>query len=443
MTLAEQLQQIIATINAKYAEMEKITTKASKEKRLVDDDEEKQIAELESDIEALEKNKARIEKMIKRAEQAQKTATPVAGQTPEQGQKTADGDPNPTGVTVTENIEKGIGFAQYVKAKSLSMRMARKGTFVSPLEVAKSKGMHPNVVQALEKAVVLDTQNSSELIAPHTLSNEFIELLRAKTIVDKLAKHMRTAPFNTTIAGMATGSTAQWVGEGKAKPVSNPTFNSVEIKHHKLAGIVVMTDELLHLSTYSADKMVLDDLIASTKTLIDTTFMDDKPQTDERPAGILNGAEKITATGKDLESTKADLAKLRKVFIAKNLSLSGAFYVMSETRASEIAELTDALGNPYYRGMQAGVNEKTLNGLPVIESETAGNVIALLKPSELYLADDGDVQIDTSNEATITIGDTEHNLFQENKFATRVERCMTWAKRRLMASAYIDYSEIS
>ncbi len=438
MNLTKQLQQIIATILAKNAEMETIMTKASEEQRTPNDDEEKSIAEIESDIKTLEKNKARIEKMIERVKQAEKTATTVAGQTAEQAQKTADGDPNPANITVTENIEKGLGFAQYVKAKSLSMRMARKGNFVSPLEIAKSKGMHPNVVQALEKAVVLDTQNSSELIAPHNLSNEFIELLRAKTIVDNLAKYMRTAPFNTTIAGMATGGAANWVGEGEMKPVTNPTFNSVEIKHHKLAGIVVMTDELLHLNTYSADKMVLDDLIESTKTLVDKTFMDDKPQTNKRPAGILHGAEKITATGKDLESVKADLAKLRKAFITKNLSLSDAFYVMSETRASEIAELTDALGNPYYRGMQNGVNQKTLNGLAVIESETAGDVIALLKPSELYLADDGDVQIDTSNEATIDIDGEKSNLFQENKFAMRVERCITWAKRRLMASAYIS-----
>ncbi len=439
MNLAEQLKQINATIDAKYAEMEKITTKASKEKRLADEDEEKQITELESDIEALEKNKARIEKMLERAKQAEKNATPVAGATNEQGQKTADGDPNPTNITVTENIGKGISFAQYVKAKSLSMRMARKGHFVSPLDIAKSKGMHSNVVQALEKAVVLDTQNSSELVTPHHLSNEFIELLRAKTIVDKLAPHMRHAPFNATISGMATGGAAQWVGEGEAKPVTNPTFNSIELKHHKLAGIVVMTDELLHLSTPSADKMVLDDLIEATKKLVDETFIDDQAQTTTRPAGILNGATKISATGFELNNVKDDLAKLRLAFITQNMSLSGAFYIMSETRACMFAELTDALGNPFFRDMQHGINQKSLNGIPIIESETAGDKIILVKPSEIYLADDGDVQIDTSNEATITINGTQHHLFQENEFAIRVERCMTWAKRRLIASAYISY----
>ncbi len=437
MKLAEQLKQIIATIDAKYAEMEKITTKASKEKRLADEDEEKQITELESDIQALEKNKARIEKMIERAKQAEKTAKEIKGTNPEEARKSYnDEDP----IHVVDNLPKGIGFAQYAKAKAISMRLAQKESyFVSPLEVAKSKGMHPNVVQALEKGIPLDTQNSSELVTPHHLTNEFIELLRAKTIVDKLAPHMRTAPFNATIAGMATGSTSAWVGEGNKKPVTNPTFDKVEIKHHKLAGIVVMTDELLHLSTPSADKLVLDDLIESTKTLVDKTFMDDEAQTDERPAGILHGAEKITATGSDLDSVKADLAKLRLAFIQQNMSLSGAFYIMSETRACELAELTDALGNPFFRGMQAGVNQKTLNGLPIIESETAGDVIVLLKPSELYLADDGEVRIDTSNEATIHDGTKYNYLFQENKFAMRVERCLTWAKRRLIASAYISY----
>ncbi|WP_284143705.1 phage major capsid protein [Psychrobacter sp. WY6] len=103
--------------------------------------------------------------------------------------------------------------------------------------------------------MVLDTSNSSALIVENQLANEFIELLRAETIVDKLSSMMRVAPFNSTIPGMATGSVAAWVGEGAAKPATNPTFNTVDIKHHKLAGIVVRTDDLLKLSTPSTDQM--------------------------------------------------------------------------------------------------------------------------------------------------------------------------------------------
>ena len=189
--------------------------------------------------------------------------------------------------------------------------------------------------------------------------------------------------------------------------------------------------------------MLRDDLIEATATLMDTTFMDDQAKDDDRPAGILNGATKIIASGKTAAEYDADLAALNDSFISKNLSLTGAYYVMSATRASAMGRLRDALGNPYYRGMANGPGEKTLDGLKVIESENAGAVIALIKPSELYLADEDGVDIAFSDQATIDMGSTNLvNLWQKNMTAIRAERHITWEKRRTIAAAYIDYSQL-
>ena len=347
-------------------------------------------------------------------------------------------------MTVKPNhAKKGIGFAQLTKAKALAVLQQKQGNYVSPIDIAKSQGMDPRVIQALEKAVVLDTSNSSALIVENQLAGEFIELLREQTIVDKLAPMMRAAPFNAKIPGLASGGVAAWVGEGEAKPATNPTFTSVKIDHHKLAGIVVRTDDLLKLASPGTDQMLRDDMIEACATLIDNTFIDTAAQTDKRPAGVLNGATKIDHTGVGVAEYNADLAALRATFISNNLSLNGAYYVMSETRASDMSELRDALGNPYYRGMDAPFGQKTLKGLPVIESETATDVIALIKPSELYLADDGAVEIAFSDQATIDMGaSTLVNLWQQNMTAIRAERHMTWAKRRVTAASYINYTNV-
>lgn len=115
---------------------------------------------------------------------------------------------------------------------------------------------------------------------------------------------------------------------------------------------------------------------------------------------------------------------------------------MSETRASEWAELTNPLGAPVFVGLQAPTGEKTLNGLPVIESESASNIVELIKPSEFYLADEGQIEVSYSTEATITMPNkTLVHLFQENKEAIRAERFITWAKRRPMAAAAIKYED--
>lgn len=439
MNLQKQLEAVLATLKAKRNDITTIMTKAYDQGRTPDDDEETQIAEAEADIAKLEKNADRLRGLIKAA---QTDTTPVAGDTPEESEATAEGNPEPKkALEMTQNLEKGIGFAQMAKAKALSARQAKQGNYVTPADIAKSQGMHPLVVDALEKsAQVMTTENSKPLVPVTQFTGDFIELLRAKTIVDKLANHMRVAPPNTTIAGMATGATSQWVGEGAKKPVTNATFNTVEIKSHKLAGIAILTDELLKRNSYNADKMVLNDLIESATQLIDSTFIDDQAQTAVRPAGILEGAAQVESTGEDATAIKADLTKLRIGFISKNLSLDGAYYIMSESRACLWAELTNPLGAPEFPGLQAPTGQKTLNGLPVIESETAGDVVILVKPSELYLADEGGVEIAYSDQATIDVNGTPVNLWQENKFAIRAERYITWAKRRPIAASYIKYA---
>ena len=445
----QQRAQILATIKSKKGKIGGILTKAANEKRTTDDAEEAEVKAVEDDIARLEANLARVEGFIADVATAAANATPAAGESEEEADESAKGAADPVaaakGVTTVKpnHAKKGIGFAQLAKAKALAVLQQKKGNYVSPLDIAKSQGMDPRVIQALEKAVVLDTANSSPLIVEHQLANEFVELLRAETIVDKLASFMRAAPFNATIPGMATGAVAAWVGEGAAKPATNPTFNTVEIKHHKLAGIVVRTDDLLKLSSPSTDQMLLNDLVEASTTLIDTTFMDDAAQTAARPAGVLNGATKIVATGVTAAAYDADIAALTDNFIAKNLSLTDAHYVMSATRASAMGRLRDALGGRYYPDMANGPGAKSLDGIPVIESENAGEIIALVKPSELYLADDGDVEVAFSDQATIDMGATTLvNLWQQNMTAIRAERHITWAPRRTTAAAYIDYSLI-
>lgn len=448
MTWEQRRAQILATIKSKKGLKTGVLKKSLDENRSTSDDEEAEIQAYDDDIAKLQKNLDRVNDIIKDAADAQKDATPAAGANPEQADASADGAEEPEqaakGITVKPNhAKKGIGFAQLTKAKALAVLQQKQGSFVRPIDIAKSQGMDPRVIQALEKAVVLDTTNSSELIVENQLAGEFIELLRAQTIVDKLAPMMRAAPFNATIPGMATGGVAAWVGEGKAKPATNPTFNTVEIKHHKLAGIVVRTDDLLKLTSPGTDQMLRDDMIEACATLIDNTFVDTEAQTSDRPAGVLNGATKIEHTGVGVAEYNADLAALRATFISNALSLNGAYYVMSETRASDMSELRDALGNPYYRGMDAPFGQKTLKGLPVIESETAADVIALIKPSELYLADDGAVEIAFSDQATIDMGSSELvNLWQKNMTAIRAERHITWAKRRTTAASYLDYTNV-
>lgn len=438
------LKQLLDALAAKNTELQGLMTKSLDAGQTPDEDTEKSIQVIEADIAAIEKNIARVKKQIAAAEQAAKTATPVDGQSEDDAKKSATGETDSedkqSKIEVVK-LAKGIGFAQYARAKLCSQLAAKNGNFVSPVDMAKQMGFGDEVQDLVTKATLGTTTDvgfASALVQENRLVGEFVEMLRAATVFEQL-NGFRAVPFNSKIPSQLTGGTAAWVGEGAAKPLTNPTYGEVEIKEHKLAAITVYTQELMRRSDPAVDVLVRDDLIEASKTLIDSTFLDAAAASTTRPAGILNGVTVTPNTGTTAAAYEADLLNLINTFVAANLSLDGAYFLMSETRAAQISLLRDALGNSYFVGM-ALRGTRTLMGIPVITSQAVGDKIILVKTSEILLAQDGGVDVSYSDQATLVDGATTHHLWQENKFAVRVEKFITWAKRRPIAAAFLNYA---
>lgn len=447
MDLLKQKAAIEATIADEMAKMGAIMTKAASEKRTTSDAEEVEADAIENIVEKLKKNLKRVNDLID-AQKAAATATPAAGENEEQAAASAEGEPQPekagVNVQVKSNLDAGIGFAKAMRARVAAQVAVKNGHNVSALEIAKSRNEPEQVIQFLEKDAKIGRTDATEfaaLMEDDLLTNEFVELLRKRTVFDKL-NGFREVPFNTRMLRQLTGSTAGWVGEGQAKPLSNPSFDTIKIEEHKLAAIAVFTDEFLRNAKPKADSLFLEDLLIACAELIDATFLGTAAGDDTKPAGILNGVTGIKATGTTADAFDADLMKLITEFLKNNKSLAGTQYIMSEVMANQFARLRDALGNGYYSGMGAGIGAKALDGINVVESESAEGKIIMLKPNEILLADDGRVDVSYSDQATIVNGSETLNLWQKNMSAVRVERFITWAKRRETAVSYLDYSAL-
>lgn len=442
--MKEYLAKLLKALAEKNQAMQTALSKSAEAGSTPDEATEAEIQAIEKDIAAIEVNIERTKKQIAASEAAAKTATPAAGQTAEEAKKSAEGDPDPEGKKPKIEIvplAKGVGFAQYARAKILSQLAAKEGNYKSALEIAKERGFGDEVQDLVTKATLGTTTDSgfaASLVTENRLVGEFVNMLRAATVFDQLTG-FRNVPFNSKIPSQLTGGTASWVGEGAPKPLTNPTYGEVEIKEHKLAAITVYTQELMRRSDPAVDILVRDDLIEASKTLIDNTFLDAGAATAVRPAGVLNGVTATPNTGTTAANYEADLLALVNSFVTANLSLDGAYFIMSETRAAQISLLRDALGRSYFEGM-ALRGTRTLMGIPVITSQTVGDKIILVKTSEILLAQDGGVDVSYSDQATLVDGGTTHHLWQENKFAVRVEKFITWAKRRPIAAAFLDYS---
>ncbi len=448
MTYEQQLAQINATTEAKRKELGLIMTKAVQSGRTPNDEEEVQIKGLESDIERLELNAARLQTLIKNLNGA-KNPTQVKGDTPEEAEKTAAGEPHEAPAVVKsqnlKNLEQGIGFALIVKASAIATKS--KGG-ITTREVLEGWKAPDNVINAAtQKAIIgttTDTNFAQPLVDYVNLTNEFIELVRHKTFVDKIASAMRQVPFNIKLPTQTASGSVGWVGEGKMKPVGNPTFGSITMTHAKIAGIVLLSDELIRFSNPKADMLVRDDLVATVAEFIDQQFFDpSKDEAAESPASMLHGVTAVTATGKTADKVDADLTTLIKQLSDAGISLEGAVWGMSESRAVELAGMRDPLGRTYFEGMNlTGV--RSLKALPVYTCKELADKIVLVVPNQILLADDSGIDFSVSTEATINMG-TEAapklvNLFQNNLNAIRAERFIRWKKRHVKAVGFIKYT---
>jgi HK97 family phage major capsid protein len=114
---------------------------------------------------------------------------------------------------------------------------------------------------AVEAGTTLDATWAAPLVVYQNLTAEFVELLRAETIIGKMTG-LRRVPFNVTIPSQTAGSTVGWVGQSAPKPVSELAFSSISLGIAKAAGIVVINEELARSSSPSAEALVRQDLHA-------------------------------------------------------------------------------------------------------------------------------------------------------------------------------------
>lgn len=440
MTLAEQIAAIKKSIQDKMDEIVKLSGASIEKGETPNEETENQIKSFQGEIDVLKANLTRLED-IQESQAKWSKSTPVAGQNENQGRNSTTGV-----IQIVENLPKGIGLAMLVRAKVASQQLAKNHSeYVSASDLLKSWDA-PERVLSVAKAVVGTTTSTeySSLVNSQVLASEFIDLLRPRTIIGQM-KGFRTVPFNITVPTKTGASIVNWVGEGQKKPVTNLAFGKTSLTFAKIAGIVPFTDELGRFSDPNVDAMVLRDLSDSVIEFMDGQFLDPaKSESTDSPASVLNGVTKVTASGITADAIRSDLRKLRAKLITSNISLTGVYYVMSETMASFMSDLIDALGNPIFKGMDAPAGQKTLKGLPVVESEKAGKLIALVKPSEILMADDGGIDISVSTEATLEYNngtdDVTVSLWQNNMVGVRAERYVRWKKRHINAAGYIDYS---
>jgi HK97 family phage major capsid protein/HK97 family phage prohead protease len=457
-TIAEQIASFEAKRAASRARMDEIMAKSADEGRTLNEAETQEYDTLDAEVKTVDAHLTRLKaheaSMVERAVEIvpAKVDGPAAA-----AQVRA-----PSGIiSVKSNVEPGIKMARYAMAL-----LRAKGNLNDALSIAQNNkswmDTTPEVATVLKAAVATgDTTTAgwaAELVYAANLANEFIEFLRPQTILGRIP-NMTRIPFNVRIAGQNAGSSAFWVGQGQPVPVSKLGTTSTNLGIAKAAGLVAIDDELVRSSSPSAEMLVRNDLGKAISQFLDTQFLDPDiaAVANVSPASILNGVSPVAASGLDSAALRTDVQALFATWISANLDPSQGVWIMPPTQALAISLMLNPLGQQVYPGINLQGGE--LFGLPVITSMSAklsgsptlGNIIALINAPEILLADDGQVTISTSSEASIQMLDNPTNestgstvatsvvsMFQTNSLAIKAVRFINWAKRRATAASWIS-----
>lgn len=449
-TITEQVKDYEATRAAKSARMETLMSEAADAGVTLDEAQSEEYDGLEAEVAQVDKHLVRLRKQermnVEKAKVVAAAGTEAAS--------------DARGVSVIRagrhNLPKGTGFTRYAMAiaaakgnASDALMFAERWKETTP-EVAELIRSRNFMRQKAEPGTSTDDVYgwAGPLVYPQNLVSEFVDLLRPATILGKLTG-IRSVPFNTRIPVQIGGSTVNWVGEAAPKPVTDLAFDTISLGFHKVAGIIVLTEELVRLSTPSAEEAVRRDLVEQTVRFIDTQFIDPNVTASaNNPASITQGVGATAATGTDAEALYADINAALATFDDTDMGTGNLYILMRNAQARGISALRNALGQFEFTGLSAAGG--TLAGFPVIVSNSVpSGTIVFVKADEVLLADDGSVALDASKEATLDMAGGESpnfSLWQKNCIGIRAERGITWAKRRPDAVALItgaDYGPVS
>lgn len=467
MNLAEQIRAFEEKRAALVAANEDIMKAAGEAGATLDAEQEEKFDNNQADIEAVDKHLKRLKDMEKAM--VGKATEPKGGNADEASTTRGGGTIQ---VKAQPKLEKGMEFARLVKCFGMAKGDIERAARLSSLRYGEDsnafgtlKNLADRGFNAIEKAEVpagatVSGNWAEDLVGDETSAfADFVSYLRPMTILGKFGQNgipaLRRIPFRVALIGQTAGGEGYWTGEGKAKGVTSFDFSRTSLEPLKVANICVLTNELIRDSSPSAEGIIRDQLAEALRARLDIDFINPAKTASAgiSPASITNGAPHGAGSGTgDADDVRADIRSLLNEYIAGNNPPTTGVIIMRSDTALALSMMVNALGQREFN--EIGMNGGVLLGIPVITSQhVPAGVVAMVNASDIYIADDGDVRLDMSTEASIEMLDSSLtgdsigvvpgtaastvSMFQTNSVAFLAERTINWARRRNSAVAYL------
>ena len=267
--------------------------------------------------------------------------------------------------------------------------------------------------------------NRTSITLPAEVSSEIIALTQEESAVMRLARRINLPGRGLTIPVISGDPEANWVDETNAKPVSNPTLTTKNMKGYTLAVIVPFSNQFRRDMAGLYAETVRRRPGAIAKKFDATVFAGTAPGTG---FDVLTGvtAQSISGTGNSFYKA---LVAAESAIATAGYSVSG--YAMSPQGKAEMLTALDTTNRPIFINSVADGEIGRLLGQPVhytkgvyAAGSGSGAVDVLGFAGDWSKAMYGIVEgvdISISDQATLTISNSQVNLWERNMFAVRAE----------------------
>ena len=171
-------------------------------------------------------------------------------------------------------------------------------------------------------------QTGSNLVATDFLASSFIDLLRPRTTIMRLARTMGGLVGNVEIPKQTGGATAYWIGEGDDATETTPTIGQLGLSPKTVAAYTDITRRLLMQSTPDAEAIVRGDLVAALAQAIDYAGYYGTG-TSNQPLGLANYTGINAVDFAAANPTYAEIVQMETEIAADNADVNSMAYVVN------------------------------------------------------------------------------------------------------------------
>lgn len=263
------------------------------------------------------------------------------------------------------------------------------------------------------------SRSTSGVILPEAVSGEILAKVQEASVIQRAARRVALPGSGLAFQTLTGDPTAAWVGETESKPVSNGTVGSKTLRPYKLAVIETFSNE------FRRDKAALYNALAGrlpgalAKKFDSTVFHGTAPGSD---FDTLAGATAVSIGTSVYDGMVTALGNIATAGYEMNgiiLSPQGEGLLYGEkdgndrplfiNNAATDGSVGSVLGRPIFMN-RAAYKDATTDVLGF-----AGDW------SQAIWGTVEDVMIKISDQATLTVGESTINLFQQNMFAVLAE----------------------